>query len=194
MTLPLYIHQGRDPDVTPNSGTRWLEEHDALLRQHFAKGTTITLIARELGRTCSAILARMVGDRMLIRTEQFGYRYMYHVNTDWFRKNNLKCPYNLDGTVNHCDALVPADPQPATKEATMSNDTNITIVTIETKTLINGVDGATLSDEQIFNRIAKIEAQIKAWAGIENKPKKLLAKIDEAKASIAALVSYVDGR
>ena len=70
----------------------------------------------------------------------------------------------------------------------------MTHATIETKTFIEGIDAANLSDEQVFKKIASLESSIKAWGAIENKPQKLNALIEQTKADINALVSYVDGR
>ena len=70
----------------------------------------------------------------------------------------------------------------------------MTHATIETKTFIEGIDAANLSDEQVFKKIASLENSIKVWSAIENKPKKLDALIEQTKADIKALVAYVDGR
>jgi hypothetical protein len=188
-TYPVYpVKWAENPDPF-NHGKTWTSEHKQQLLDEFVKGTHLKELASMFGRKLDSIVAKLFDLKLLIRTQcSFAsYNYIYYVNLRFFEVKGLACPYLPN-------KAVPTTTLSQPKEATMSNDTNVTIVTIETKTLINGVDGAELSDEQIFNRIAKIEAQIKTWASIENKPKKLLAKIDEAKASIAALVSYVDGR
>ena len=86
----------------------------------------------------------------------------------------------------------PKEPVDSTTEPQPKEDTMATI--IETKTFIDGIDASTVSDEQIFTRIAKIEAQIDTWNKIKTKPKKLEAKIAEAQQSINMLVAFVDGR
>lgn len=77
---------------------------------------------------------------------------------------------------------------------TQPEEPTMTHATIETKTFIEGIDAANMSDEQIFKKIANLENSIKAWSAIENKPKKLDALIEQTKADIKALVAYVDGR
>ena len=66
--------------------------------------------------------------------------------------------------------------------------------TIETKTFIAGVDASTMSDEQIFKKIAMLESTMDSWATLKNRPTKLTKKLAEIEADIAALVAYVDGR
>ncbi len=110
-----------------------------------------------------------------------------------------------DGTLNkmvqlrliHYDAVTNTytrcHTQPKTKP-TQPEEPTMTHATIETKTFIEGIDAANMSDEQIFKKIASLEISIKTWGAIENKPKKLDAMIEQTKADIKALVSYVDGR
>lgn len=83
--------------------------------------------------------------------------------------------------------------QPKAKP-TQPEEPTMTHATIETKTFIEGIDAANLSDEQVFKKIASLENSIKTWGAIENKPQKLNALIEQTKADINALVSYVDGR
>lgn len=79
------------------------------------------------------------------------------------------------------------EPQPILKETTMTKN-------IETKTFIAGIDGAGLSDTAIFQRIAKLEQEKAALEAIKNKPKKLIAAIEQLQKDIEALVKYVDER
>lgn len=65
---------------------------------------------------------------------------------------------------------------------------------IETRTFINGVDASTLSDDQIFQVIAKVENDIKELENIENKPTKLIKKIEKAHKGIEKVLRYVDAR
>lgn len=110
-----------------------------------------------------------------------------------------------DGTLNKLEAwnMVRYDPftntytRRQTKPKalpTQPEEPTMTHATIETKTFIEGIDAANMSDEQIFKKIANLENSIKAWSAIENKPKKLDALIEQTKADIKALVAYVDGR
>lgn len=85
------------------------------------------------------------------------------------------------------DELInPATPDP--KEDTMS------IIKIETKTFVNGTDISTWQNGDIYDLIAKQEAEIKKLEAIENKPKRLQAEIEQRKAGITALVAELDAR
>lgn len=83
----------------------------------------------------------------------------------------------------------PSNPQPTTtKEETMNN------ATIETKTFIAGIDATTLSDEQIFKHIAKLEGEVDKLKAIRTVSKKLQAAIAKMEEDLVALVDYVDNR
>lgn len=64
----------------------------------------------------------------------------------------------------------------------------------EAKKFLNGVDVATLSEDAIYSTIAAKEAGIKKLEQIENKPKSLLKKIEDARGDIKALVDYLDSK
>ena len=63
---------------------------------------------------------------------------------------------------------------------------------VETKTFIFGRDVKLMKDEEIFGTIQRLENEITGLETIQNKPKKLTARIDELKANIAAIVAIVD--
>jgi len=79
------------------------------------------------------------------------------------------------------------------KEATMTT-TNASAIDITTKTLVNGVDIATLSDAAVYDMIAAQEGVITYLEGIKTKPKMLLAEIEKRQAGIGALVAYLDSK
>lgn len=68
------------------------------------------------------------------------------------------------------------------------------IITIETKTLINGVEISTFKDSEIYSLIAAQESEINSLEQIKAKPKKLIAEIEKRKAGIEALVAYLDSK
>jgi len=78
------------------------------------------------------------------------------------------------------------------KEQDMS--TANSVVAIETKTFVYGQEASTLTDDQIFGYIAKIEKEIDDLDKIKRKPKKLQAKIDQMKSDIDKLTEFVDNR
>lgn len=77
-------------------------------------------------------------------------------------------------------------------EEAIMNDT--TTKAIETKTFINGVDAATLTDEQIYQSIKTLENKIASYNAVGKKPKKLQNKIEELQKSIDDIVAYCDSR
>lgn len=99
---------------------------------------------------------------------------------------------NIGELADYADRISTASFPQTIPETAMS--TTPAIPAIETRTFIFGDNAANMTDEQIFAGIAKIEAEIKKLDGVENKPKKLQAKIDAMKADIAKLVEYVDAR
>lgn len=71
---------------------------------------------------------------------------------------------------------------------------NIMAANIETKVFINGADASGLSDNQIFQHIAKLEMEMDKLIGIRAKSVKKDAAIAALQADIDALVAYVDAR
>ena len=65
---------------------------------------------------------------------------------------------------------------------------------VESKVFIFGNESKDVSDETIFNLIAKREGEIKALEAIKNKPKKLVAQIEQYQKDIDALVKVCDER
>lgn len=80
------------------------------------------------------------------------------------------------------------------KETIMNHAINTAAIVITTKTLVNGVDIATLADSGIYDLIAKQEAAVADLEKIDNKPKKLVNEIAKRKAGIQALVDYLDSK
>lgn len=68
------------------------------------------------------------------------------------------------------------------------------VAAIETKTYIFGQLAANVSDDQIFDQVANIEAQIEHLSKTQNKSNKLVAKIEALNADIKALNDFVDAR
>lgn len=80
--------------------------------------------------------------------------------------------------------------QPQPQEPIMSKNTPV----IQTKTFIVGIDAANQSDAQIFEILAGLEADIEGLSTLKNKPKKLLAVIEQKQKDINDLVAFVDAR
>lgn len=69
-----------------------------------------------------------------------------------------------------------------------------TAMNIENQTLVNGQNIKNLTDDQLFDLIAKEEAAIKALRAIENKPQKLKDRINKMQADIEHLIKLIDER
>jgi hypothetical protein len=78
-----------------------------------------------------------------------------------------------------------------TEEKPMTIKTN---PLFERRVFINGVDAATLTDDQIFEAIRNAEAQMKGLRDIDNQPKKLAKKIDDLLTQVGKVLAYVDQR
>lgn len=75
-----------------------------------------------------------------------------------------------------------------------SEELTMSTINIETRTFVNNVNISELSDDAVFDIIAKTEAEVRRLEAIEAKPAKLQAKIDALKASIVKLGELVDAR
>lgn len=68
------------------------------------------------------------------------------------------------------------------------------MLTITQKTYVNGVDVATCTDDQLFELIAKTEAEIERLSKIKTQSKKLVDRIEALKAGTLELASLLDNR
>lgn len=155
----------RDHSRRANHGCIWTHEHLSRLEELFHQGASLQEMCEDLQRPADGTLNKLL-QKKLVRRDLISNVY-YRVR-------------------RRPQALPPQAPE----DITMTQAAPV----IETKTFIEGIDAANLSDEQIFKKIASLEISIKTWGAIENKPKKLDAMIEQTKADITALVSYVDGR
>lgn len=87
------------------------------------------------------------------------------------------------------DVGEPSNPIEPIKENEMSNQ-----ITIVNKTLINGVDVTTMSDEQLIDAIKKVEKEIEELKQVKTQSKKIGAKIDDATKTLSTLVELLDNR
>lgn len=76
-----------------------------------------------------------------------------------------------------------------TKEITMN-----AIITITTKTLVNGQDVANFTNAQLYDLIAQQEKKLQELDAIKNKPKALKKELADRQAGIDALVTHLDSR
>lgn len=67
-------------------------------------------------------------------------------------------------------------------------------IEITTKSYIGGVDASTLTDDQLFEMIAKKEAEVSKLKTIKVESKKLTAQIEKAEQQIKDLATFIDNR
>lgn len=154
-----------------NKGKPWTVEDISVINEMFDRGQALPALCYKVYRTPVGVLAQL---RKSGRLVQDPVTYQYFVN---------------DPNWTDCTAAR-ADKQ-ATKinEETIMNNANI-----ETKVFIQGKDASGLSDNQIFQAIAKLEVEMASLEKIKNKPKKLQAVLEAMQADIEKLVEYVDAR
>jgi hypothetical protein len=103
--------------------------------------------------------------------------------------------YNLE--TSHIDRIERIDQLLSEISTTLTQPEDITmnaptILTVETRTFVNGEDVAKMSDSQVYDLIAAQEAAIEKLNEIKAKPKKLVDEIAKRQAGIAALVAHLD--
>jgi hypothetical protein len=161
-----YEARDRDPSQWARYGMTWSAAEKEKLYGLFASGRFLEDMCMVLGRPASGVISKLQSANLI----------QYNPADDQYY-------------INETNAESSAQPVHQSKEKDMS--TNIAITN---KTLIGGVDASQLTDEQIFQLIARKENEIKTWETIQARPKKLQAIIDEAKADIQKLVDFVDAR
>lgn len=88
------------------------------------------------------------------------------------------------------DALLASLPQP-NQEPTMAKTP---VITINTKTFVNGTDIATMDNSEVYALIASEEKAIAELESIKAKPKRLVDELAKRQAGIAALVAHLDSQ
>lgn len=179
---PLYIPKRGEVLNTAKAGYFWKAIDDKTVEVMFEQGCTIKDIADAVQRTPSAVIERMVAQRMLNRrgVESCRYEYKYYVRDSWFTQRSVPNPFRSSEATQ---------PQPQPKETKMA----ITI-RLEQQTLVNNKPLSDYTDEQLYSLLETTERQIAKWEGIEHKPKKLARQIEEAKAACQALANLIDAQ
>ena len=76
----------------------------------------------------------------------------------------------------------------------MSKPFDLTKPAVSSQTLIFGVPEDEVEEVRIIAQIRQFEANIKDLKGIENKPKMVVAKINDFQNKINALVEFLDSK
>jgi len=82
------------------------------------------------------------------------------------------------------------DYDPPTEEAPQMSDKII----VETKHFLNNVEIKTLNDAQLIDAIKTVEKEIDTLEAVKTKSKKITAKVEECKVTLAAIVAHLDAR
>lgn len=156
-------------------GRPWLTDELDNLKRWFLEGNTIEELITKSERSASGVIPKLKAAGLIsdqcVNTRTWGYDYYYAVD--------IPC-------IEH--PKQPKQPEPIEPKTIMAE------ANIKTLILIQGVDAAQKSDDDIFKLIAKLEQEAASLNNISNKPKKLLAKIKEIEADIDKLVEFVDAR
>jgi len=176
----------KTPAEPSNHGKRWTDEMVRELVRLFLRGATAQRLCDEMGRTRDSVLAKLVDQQLLIQDAYGSSAYAYRITNKAQRlARELFEPTGV-GT--------PTETTPETNPETTKENTMTTIATIENRTLINGNNGADMSDEELFVVIAKLEERKRKFEAIVTKPNKLVEAIAKLDTEIAAVAAYVDAR
>lgn len=175
----LFASRNRLRLLSPITGARhgrpWGRDELLDLKHWFLEGNTIEELIAKSERSAGGVIPKLKAAGLI--TDQrvnlaWGYDYYYAVDL-----TDTEQPEPEDQSEHQ--------PEPETIMAEAN---------IKTLILIQGVDAAHKTDDDIFKLIAKLEQEAASLNNISNKPKKLLAKIKEIKDDIDKLVEFVDNR
>jgi hypothetical protein len=159
-----------------NYGKRWTNEEVTSLAGHLLAGKKMSTICAIMQRPSDGVQAKALQHRLII---EHGLEYL--VDSDACRR--------YCGIAEQL-ALCP----PAPSAATLSSTKQGISMAIETVVFIDGTKASTLSDAQIFTKIADLETEYAKLDRIQHKPEKLRKVMTKISADVAELVAYVDSR
>lgn len=209
-----YINDSAGKVQWLRAGLRWTDDEERALVRMFLSGSTLKNVAQDLQRAPSALVERLVDLRYLQREAYEVYKYRYLVRLPPLKHATTELGYtpipddylaDIPGTVEVPRERLQQEvadhlTQAANSFQSLANNlkeiimSKTEIITIETKTLINGVEISTFKDSEIYSLIAAQESEINSLEQIKAKPKKLIAEIEKRKAGIEALVAYLDSK
>ena len=152
-------------------GLPWTTNELLDLEFYWREGDYVEDISKKMQRPIAGIMAKLVATGYIDRRDFKEFMFV-----DLVRNKRV------------------TKPQPQTQTLTQPTQETTIMANIETKTFIDNQDASRLSDDEIFSKIAALEAQINNLSAISNRPKKLDAKIAQLKRDIQSLVDYVDNR
>ena len=197
MDKVLWDSDWRDPHPNwyyRNHHKAWTPGDKVKLLALFHDGTPLRILCERLERTKQGILYGLRCAGLIHRGEDDRY-YL----GNW--QHGIKSPERptvADFAVT--STTVDTRPTPSNSGTTdMNTQVNIPVLndesfTVTTRTYIGDVNAASLTDHQIYSKIAEIEAHAATLKNIKNKPDSLKAYLLKLLAMALALGQYVDSR
>lgn len=185
-----------------NNGRPWDLEQDLKIADMFTHGSSLPTICVTMGRSASSICSRLARLGYLKYNSPEGYKRkeddsLYTTNAGMTDLTDaiVSGKYTLETTSESVSLSYSghATFKPTEKELTMNNFVDNTKA-VSTVTYVYGQPVDSMSDDQIFNLIAKIEQEIESLSKIKAQSKKLEKKVASLKDDINKLVELVDNR
>lgn len=170
-------------------GKVWSTEEKDSLVHHYNLGMDLKSLCEYLGRPAVGVMSTLEKREVVY----------FDASKDAFivRKPPTNPIPSTPPVSKSQEPSIPASPsneEVPMSQASIPNPNHKPAANIETVVRIQGTDASAMSDDAIFEFIARLETQRKVMDNIVNKPKKLIAKMESLQADIAKLVEYVDGR
>lgn len=185
-------YQFYDKEIRCNHGKPWAYSHVETLRRLAFRRASLQEMCVTLGRSCAGVIPQLLKHGLIGRDETCDVVKYYYLDAPVTGlKHSDNEFYPLPDTDNRS-----VIPQSTTSTKTESNSMNTALpaIQVKTKTFIHGQDAMSLTDDQIFDLIAKKEADIAALRNIKAVSLKLTARIGAIENDISALVAFVDAR
>jgi hypothetical protein len=159
-----------------NAGKLWTTDELVKLVNLFAQGYGVGSICAKLERTVLGVLMKLK-ERGLVTQDSSG---------DWRYITEPHFTGKIANVVVVGDNVAPTSQK--------ENQMSISNANIENVTMIQGQNAAQMTDDDIFQLIAKLEKEVETLSLIIHRPIKLSAKINKLNEDIKDLVMYVDSR
>lgn len=194
----IFDHSFVYQDQTKRSrhGAIWTDCEKDTLKKSLVIGSGLHAICVGLQRPADGVLRKAVQLRYLERSLTEDKYYYTDVTTPLPNPAQMITGLTLqdsirDGILSGADSF---GCDHAYFEPLKEKEPKVNTIEIKTQTLLNGVDISTLSDDQIFDQIAKLEENIKSLDRLEHRPKALERRIEKLKEAINLLVTVSDSR
>lgn len=172
--LRMTAEQKNRLNISPeNRDKPWTEANDRLLKTAFGNGALMPALCEHLGRSSSAITARLVELRLI-------------ADQGWRHGDQVRYIRRRTQSAESLKAFITPVPQ---EKTTMAQE-----LKIETKIFINGVDAKGLNDTALFTLIADEVKAIDALEALPVRSTKLTAHIAARRNQVDEVTKYLDDR